>query len=1361
MASVTNLPPPKPMELKGNLSENWNRWKQSWEYWKIATKLNKEEEPVIVASLHHVLGPAVSQIAEKLPGVDKSKNKSILDALTKYFEPQKNETFERYKFNTAVQGEDNIDAYLNRLRHLVSTCGFNDLTDALIRDRIVIGINDQGLRKRLLREKDLTLDKAVDICRAAEQAQIQMKLLDGEAAQGVNHVKTDTKQKGVTKTGKFHKKRYHKPQQSYIKDCQYCGTCHKKGACPAYGKKCGKCGRMNHYDKVCKSEVYSRRQKPSGKRPVHQVHEHEQSDTEDEYTYGEEAESDTSSVYQINNCRSRRSQYLVKPLIKDSKHQTQWKEVTMQIDNGSAANCIRQQDLATLATKPKLKKSNMRLTTYSGDVMHPLGQIDLDVRINGKEATLKFQVIDNASTSLLSGQASEDLGLITVNHELLVNSVTVTQPLTREQFVKEFSDVFQGLGDIGEYKIELNPEARPTQDAPRSVPVALKEELKKRLDEMTKSGMLKKETEPTEWVNSAVYVKKPGKKIRVCLDPQQLNKNIKIPKYRMPTLDDITPELSKVRVFTICDAKDGFLQIRLDETSSKYTTFHTPFGRYRWLRMPFGISSAPEEFQRRTLEILEGLNGVHAIADDCIIVGAGDTLEAAIEDHDRNFTSFLQRCREKNYKLNLDKLRFRLDSVKYHGHILTSDGLLPDPDKVAAIRQMPRPKDKAETKRLLGMVTYLSKFVPKLSDISQPLRELTKEDTKFIWSTSHEKALLSLKDLISSPPCLKYYDVDDEVTIETDSSEFGLGAVITQQGRPVAYASRTLTATERRYSQIEKECLAVVFGTHRFDQYLRGRESVTAYTDHKPLEVILNKSINTAPKRLQRMMLRLQRYHLKIIYKKGAHMYISDHLSRSPNNTQTRDRSTAYDIFNIKEEEKLFTDIEETDPEIYHNVSDKALTKVSTATAEDEVLQELISHISNGFPEDKSHLAPELKTYWPYRDELSVENGVIYRGTRVVIPATLRHQITERLHASHLGAQTTLRKARDSVYWPTIQNDIYNTCEQCATCQEHKPANTKEPMRSQPIPTRRWQVCSTDLFTLRGKEYLIVVDNLTKYWDLEQLSESTAEHVIERTKAILSRYGIPELMISDNGPSYSAKEYKDFAESWGFIHYTSSPHHSQGNGTAEAAVKVIKSILKKAEDPYLSILEHRNTPDVTGKSASQKLNSRKLRTCIPVKSELNPKVVMTEDIISQSVKKKQQNKAYYDRNSKVLPRLSVGENIRARLKPQASKLWSKGSVTAKVNDGSYIISSGGNTYRRQRRHLRTSKETVTASSTRPEMEEIIIPPQKNNPVVDQDTNHKEQSKSPVTEQKTDGNRSSPMKTRSGRTVVPPSRYREK
>ena len=278
---------------------------------------------------------------------------------------------------------------------------------------------------------------------------------------------------------------------------------------------------------------------------------------------------------------------------------------------------------------------------------------------------------------------------------------------------------------------------------------------------------------------------------------------------------------------------------------------------------------------------------------------------------------------------------------------------------------------------------------------------------KFIWSQVHDDAFDKLKKMISEPPVLQYYDLEEEVTLETDASDYGLGAVLLQNGRPVAFASRTLTQSERRYSQIEKECLGLVFGCTRFDHYLHGRTKITALTDHKPLETILAKSINSAPKMLQRMMLRLQKYRLEVSYQKGSLMYISDHLSRSPfSKTQKESNKTEeYDIFAVQDEERLMREIEEIDANIYHNVTDGTLKKIAEATAQDETLLTLATVIVYGWPTDKMQVPFAIREFWPYRDELSVQEGIIYRGTRVLIPTVMRPQILKQVHSAHLGAE--------------------------------------------------------------------------------------------------------------------------------------------------------------------------------------------------------------------------------------------------------------------------------------------------------------------------------------------------------------------
>ena len=534
-----------------------------------------------------------------------------------------------------------------------------------------------------------------------------------------------------------------------------------------------------------------------------------------------------------------------------------------------------------------------------------------------------------------------------------MHQVSDEKPLTEEDLFSKYHDVFTGLGHIGNVKIVVDKNVTPVQHSPRRVPVALREDVKKKIIELQEKGIIKKAEEPSEWISNMVVVAKPNK-IRICLDPKDLNKAVQRPKFQMPTLEELLPELSKARIFSSFDAKDGFYQVSLDEESSKLTTFWTPHGRYRYLRMPFRISLAPEVFESTLQECLADLRGVKVIRDDILVVGYGATDAEAQSDHDRNVTRLLERARQVNLKLNKSKVKLRKTEVKFMGHVISNEGLKPDPDKVSAIKNMPKPTSNLEVQTLLGFVNYLSKFLPKLSDVSAPLKELTVSRAKFTWARQHDEAFATIQQLLMQHPVLKFYNEEEEATIQTDASDKGLGAVLLQNGQPVAFASRTLSKTEQRYATIEKECLAIVFGCERFNQYLARREKIHVETDHKPLESIFRKSLLAAPCRLQRMLLRLQRYNLAVSYKPGSQMVLADHLSRAAQYETTVPKGS-FQVFSVE--------LEKTNPMQALKVSPERLEKLQRCTGQDESLQTLKTTILSGWPAQRDHAPVNIRQY--------------------------------------------------------------------------------------------------------------------------------------------------------------------------------------------------------------------------------------------------------------------------------------------------------------------------------------------------------------------------------------------------------------
>ena len=359
---------------------------------------------------------------------------------------------------------------------------------------------------------------------------------------------------------------------------------------------------------------------------------------------------------------------------------------------------------------------------------------------------VKFAVVDKQLTPLLSRKAAEKMNLIIDNYDQFehVNGVVDSTDI-----LDEFPDIFNGdIGTLpGSVRLTLNSDVEPILCPPKRLPIELKEPVKLELDRLDTAGVLTPVDEPTDWVNQmAIATKKNGSQ-RICIDPRSLNLTLEREHYQLPVLDDILPDLAKAKIFSKVDLSHGYWHCTLEEDSSMLTIFSTPFGRYRWTRLPFGLSVSSEIFQKRLVQALEGIVGVACIADDILIYGIGDTLDDARQDHDKNLSLLLERCRQKSVKLNRDKVVLRVQQVDFMGHLLTAHGLKPDPNKVEAILKLETHGTKEKIETLNGTVNYLAKFLPRLSQVMDPLRRLTQTGVEWYWGNAEEKAFDEVKQL--------------------------------------------------------------------------------------------------------------------------------------------------------------------------------------------------------------------------------------------------------------------------------------------------------------------------------------------------------------------------------------------------------------------------------------------------------------------------------------------------------------------------------------------------------------------------------------------------------------------------------------
>ena len=334
-----------------------------------------------------------------------------------------------------------------------------------------------------------------------------------------------------------------------------------------------------------------------------------------------------------------------------------------------------------------------------------------------------------------------------------------------------------------------------------------------------------------------VVVPKPNGNIRICVDLTNLNKSVMREKYPLPIIDHTLGKLAGAKMFSKLDANSGFYQIELDKDSALLTTFVTPFGRYFFKRLPFGISSAPEHFQKRMSEILDGLEGVVCQTDDILVYGSNQA------EHDSRLKAVLNTLECSGITLNKEKCEFSQKRVKFVGHVIDSKGISPDPEKIKAIRDMNPPQDIGGVRRFLGMVNQMGKFSNSLAEKSKPLRHLLSKKHQWVWGANQDKPFSEIKQELCSSPTLAMFDPSKETVISSDASSFGLGAVIAQiqadgWRRAVAYASRAMSETERRYAQIKKDALAITWVCDKFSDFLIG-STFLIETDHKPLIPLL------------------------------------------------------------------------------------------------------------------------------------------------------------------------------------------------------------------------------------------------------------------------------------------------------------------------------------------------------------------------------------------------------------------------------------------------------------------------------------------------------------------------------------------
>ncbi|KAJ0172395.1 hypothetical protein K1T71_001098 [Dendrolimus kikuchii] len=1201
--------------------------------------LNDIKAELKVPMLITVVGEATYALMCDLCSPDFPEDKNydeLVSLVTNHLEPQRSEIAERHVFRLRRQrvGEP-LTEYLQALKHLAATCNFGrckkcSTLDENLRDQFVSGLHSDAMRSRIFAEKKIQYKEAVELALALEAAEKHAEVsgnttpgttsgAGGEAGEGLHYARP-----GRGRAERAGRRAAGASGAAPAQACWRCGKAHRADLCRYKNYNCDECNQRGHLKVMCKKV------KKSGERDNRRHN----------YVSGED---DSDDLYNIVVTADGSRPYFVK-LIIDSN------QIECEIDTGSRISAISDRMYNLRFSHKVIKPDNAILRSYSGSRIESLGYIKVDVSLGGVNLkSMPLYIIKGGARPLLGREWMRALKISQIRLNEISEDGYVSQ--LRSEYPEVFSDK---LGTCKQ-KIRLQvTDHEPVYVRARPVPLALRGRVEAELDRLQADGTIYR-VDYSEYGTPIVPVVKSNGDIRICGDYKiTINPKLKRDFYPLPRIEELFAALSGGEKFTKIDLTHAFEQCLLSEESQPYTAITTHIGTFAYRRTPYGLSCIPEKFQKIMEETLRGVPGCVVFLDDICVSGS------TTQNNLRNVRSVLDRLRNMGLTVKLNKCNFLQNSVKYLGFVISKEGLRPDPAKIEAIVRVPTPTNITELKSFLGMLNYYGKFIRNLSTLLHPLHTLLKKEQSWQWCSNCERAFEEAKRILLSDRVLAHYEEGRPVVLSVDSSAYGLGAVLSHiypdgSERPVSYVSRTLSAAEQKYSQLDKEALAIYFGVTKHHHYLYGRH-FTLRTDHQPLTYILGPNTGipqTAAGRLQRWATRLSAYDFTVKYIRSADNGPADALSRLPLPHEERFADTI-SYLNLIEESFPIT-----------------FKRVAKETEKDALLSKIKGYIMFGWP--SSVQTDEEKCYFDRKQHLVVELGCLIYKYRIIIPSSLQEQVLSEIHEGHLGINKMKNIARNYVYWPYLDKHIEETCRSCDACRTVRDSPAHAPLHPWEFPLYPWQRLHADFADCGGKRYLIVVDAHSKWIEAIAMHSTEAHSTIIVLRSIFARFGLPIQLVTDNGPPFFSHEFKTFCQKNCIKHVTSAPYRPQGNGAAENAVKTVKKVIKRAlfEGENVStalskfLLRYRNCDHATtGVSPAVALQGRRLRGRLDA---LRPD---TASVVRDAQQRQISSTGGTARS------LNPGDDILARDYTAKGNKWAVGRVVKKTGPVSYKVDVG-------------------------------------------------------------------------------------
>ena len=1182
----------------------------------------------------------------------------IIDLLKSHYRPQTVEIAERFKFFKRAQGNsEQTTDFMAALRRLAKTCNFGQYLETALRDQFVCGLRDEKCQRELLSIQDLTATIALQKATAAEAI--------CKETQTMQEIRGET----TTAAGGDVYKLLSKTK------CYRCGKSgHHPSNCKFKNARCYSCQKTGHVASVCQSKKpgskSARPLPPSSTQEIPIKHQgvctlQEKSDSNSD-------SSDLEQLHAILQLGTKSNKFVITVQINKVP-------IEMEVDSGAERSTVPlsvfQQKLADVC---ELQPSSVSLHQYDKSPLAIAGECQATVQVNNCVIKATYVVVEVEQQLPLLGRdwmALLKFDVVTIMNQVTQVHHTSEDPMTTE-IKTEFADVFKeelGLLKGIEASVTVDESAPPRFHKPRPVPFALKEKVEHQLDKQVEDGELIP-VNKSEWAAPIVVVRKPDGGLRICGDFKvSINPFLHPQTYPLPTPEEIFSTLANGESYTKLDLARAYKQMKVKEDCQPLLTINTHRGLFQYTRLPFGITTAPSLWQRAMAQVLSGLSGVVYYIDDILVTGR------TREEHITNLRAVLQRIREHGLRLKESKCQFFTKELEFLGHNISPQGVKPTNSRVKSIVEAPAPTNKQELQSFLGMLTYNSKFLPNMSHTLHPLNQLLRKNTPWVWKTKQQRAFEAAKCLLSQTTALAHYDVKRALKLYCDASANGVGACLVHvmddnSEKPVAYASRTLTKSEVAYAQIEREALALVFGVRRFHQYLYGRPFMLV-TDHRPLCKIFGskEGIPTmAAARMQRWAITLSAYQYTIEHIKGTSNQCADCMSRLPMMKQSRDSA-----------EKIHIVVQTNDLPV-------TASKIAKETVRDSQLSIVMKAIRYGrWPTNSS---VDVNPFYKRRHELSIVDGCILWGTRVVIPKTFHRLLLQELHCSHLGMSRMKSLARSYFWWPRLDSEIEELSRNCVECTAASRNPPKAPAHPWIVPQHPWQRIHVDHAQFGKYLLLVTVDAYSKWPEVHVVSSTSAQATIDKLRMIFATHGLPITLVSDNGPPFQSAEFHKFMTGNGITHRHVPPYHPSSNGLAENMVKTVKEALSKCKITKDATIEthiarflasYRNTcHSTTSRTPAELLFNRVPRTRL---SLVHP---CTSERIEQATENNMgdHQPRHFSTSSKVMIR---------DLRPNAPEKWRKGTITKVLGPLNYEVDING--YFRQAHidHILPCPQTLT------------------------------------------------------------------